>query len=237
MSPEQTLTAPPAPPARPAVDHRGRDVRRRARSRTPTASAARWTCSASVSAAPTPSPPASSARSRSCSGSPSGRARRPPSSALVARRAGARPDGGLRPGRTARTTRSAPARHLGVHGRVVGSFLSLLTAVAFFCISVWSSRRRAGRRGPPAGRPAADHPGLRRRLRRSSPSSCSSSASTASASCSRQQDRGRRRDARCSSSAIFAFAGDFDPSYAGIFTPQADAATSALFWPSFIGPP
>lgn len=29
--------------------------------------------------------------------------------------------------------------HLGVHGRIVGSFLSLLTAVAFFSISVWSS--------------------------------------------------------------------------------------------------
>ncbi|MDQ0646037.1 purine-cytosine permease-like protein [Microbacterium natoriense] len=29
--------------------------------------------------------------------------------------------------------------HLGVHGRVVGSFLSLLTAFAFFSISVWSS--------------------------------------------------------------------------------------------------
>lgn len=29
--------------------------------------------------------------------------------------------------------------HLGVHGRVVGSFLSLLTAVAFFSLSVWSS--------------------------------------------------------------------------------------------------
>ncbi|MDA3647065.1 cytosine permease [Saccharopolyspora indica] len=29
--------------------------------------------------------------------------------------------------------------HLGVHGRVVGSFLSLLTAVTFFAISVWSS--------------------------------------------------------------------------------------------------
>ena len=28
--------------------------------------------------------------------------------------------------------------HLGVHGRVVGSFLSLLTAVAFFSISVWT---------------------------------------------------------------------------------------------------
>ncbi|CAL9345965.1 hypothetical protein SUDANB105_00369 [Streptomyces sp. enrichment culture] len=29
--------------------------------------------------------------------------------------------------------------HLGVHGRVVDSFLSLLTAVAFFSLSVWSS--------------------------------------------------------------------------------------------------
>ena len=29
--------------------------------------------------------------------------------------------------------------HLGVHGRVVGSFLSLLTAITFFSISVWSS--------------------------------------------------------------------------------------------------
>ena len=29
--------------------------------------------------------------------------------------------------------------HLGVHGRIVGSFLSLLTAVAFFSLAVWSS--------------------------------------------------------------------------------------------------
>ncbi|MEK1905591.1 MAG: cytosine permease, partial [Pseudomonas sp.] len=29
--------------------------------------------------------------------------------------------------------------HFGVHGRVVGSFLSLLTAIAFFSLSVWSS--------------------------------------------------------------------------------------------------
>jgi purine-cytosine permease-like protein len=32
-----------------------------------------------------------------------------------------------------------------------------------------------------------------------------------------------------------AFAGDFDPSYAGVFTASADSATQALFWPSFIG--
>lgn len=29
--------------------------------------------------------------------------------------------------------------HFGVHGRIVGSFLSLLTAIAFFSLSVWSS--------------------------------------------------------------------------------------------------
>ncbi|GAP45370.1 transmembrane transporter [Streptomyces azureus] len=43
-----------------------------------------------------------------------------------------------------------------------------------------------------------------------------------------------------SASALFllgavAFAGDFDPSYAGAFTDSADAATTALFCPSFIG--
>jgi purine-cytosine permease-like protein len=34
---------------------------------------------------------------------------------------------------------------------------------------------------------------------------------------------------------IFAFAGSFDASYAGTFGQAADAATNALFWPSFIG--
>ncbi|MEX5502144.1 cytosine permease, partial [Pseudomonas syringae] len=29
--------------------------------------------------------------------------------------------------------------HFGVHGRIIGSFLSLLTAVAFLSLSVWSS--------------------------------------------------------------------------------------------------
>uniref|UniRef100_UPI0019807630 cytosine permease n=1 Tax=Pseudomonas viridiflava TaxID=33069 RepID=UPI0019807630 len=29
--------------------------------------------------------------------------------------------------------------HFGVHGRIIGSFLSMLTAVAFFSLSVWSS--------------------------------------------------------------------------------------------------
>jgi purine-cytosine permease-like protein len=39
---------------------------------------------------------------------------------------------------TAPTTPCLPA-HFGVHGRIVGSFLSLLTAIAFFSLSVWSS--------------------------------------------------------------------------------------------------
>lgn len=33
----------------------------------------------------------------------------------------------------------ASGAHFGVHGRIVGSFLSLLTAIAFFSLSVWSS--------------------------------------------------------------------------------------------------
>lgn len=31
--------------------------------------------------------------------------------------------------------------HFGVHGRIVGSFLSLLTAIAFFSLSVWKIGR------------------------------------------------------------------------------------------------
>ena len=54
--------------------------------------------------------------------------------------------------------------HFGVHGRIVGSFLSLLTAIAFFSLSVWSSGD-AGRRRPAPGRPGRERtepgPGLR----------------------------------------------------------------------------
>jgi hypothetical protein len=68
--------------------------------------------------------------------------------------------------------------HLGVRGRIVGSFLSLLTAIAFYSISVWVSgdarelpatgRRAAARhrrryRHQPAGQPRArrrELPGL-----------------------------------------------------------------------------
>lgn len=41
--------------------------------------------------------------------------------------------------RTGTNNAVTSSAHLGVHGRVVGSFLSLLTAFAFFSISVWSS--------------------------------------------------------------------------------------------------
>ncbi|WP_010589743.1 purine-cytosine permease family protein [Acinetobacter sp. CIP 64.2] len=41
--------------------------------------------------------------------------------------------------RTGTNNAVASAAHFGVHGRIVGSFLSLLTAIAFFSLSVWSS--------------------------------------------------------------------------------------------------
>ncbi|ENV07536.1 hypothetical protein F966_03393 [Acinetobacter higginsii] len=41
--------------------------------------------------------------------------------------------------RTGTNNAVASGAHFGVHGRVVGSFLSLLTAIAFFSLSVWSS--------------------------------------------------------------------------------------------------
>src|SRR5690348_8946367 len=124
--------------------------------------------------------------------------------------------------------------HLGVHGRVVGSFLSLLTAVAFFSISVWSSGDAlvggAHRLvGLPQNTPVYAVAyglfavlvlvvcvyGFRFML-------FVNKIAVAAATV-------------LFGLGIFAFAGDFDPSYAGIFTPHADAATSALFWPSFIG--
>jgi purine-cytosine permease-like protein len=124
--------------------------------------------------------------------------------------------------------------HLGVHGRVVGSFLSLLTAVAFFSISVWSSgdalvggaHRLVGLPQNTAVYAVAYGLfavlvlvvcvyGFRFML-------YVNKIAVAAATV-------------LFGLGIFAFAGDFDPSYAGIFTPHADAATSALFWPSFIG--
>ncbi|MEV1064615.1 cytosine permease [Streptomyces sp. NPDC050263] len=124
--------------------------------------------------------------------------------------------------------------HLGVHGRVVGSFLSLLTAIAFFSISVWSSGDALV--------------GGAHRLFGLSRSDLTYAVAYALfaglvlAVCV----YGFRfmlfvnKVAVTSATLLFllgaiAFAGDFDPSYAGVFTDSADAATDALFWPSFFG--
>ena len=124
--------------------------------------------------------------------------------------------------------------HLGVRGRVVGSFLSLLTAIAFFSISVWSSGDAlVGGAHRLFGLPenTAVHAvayglfavlvlivcvyGFRFMLF-------------------------VNKIAVAAATLLFAlgavaFAGDFDASYPGIYGPGADAATAALFWPSFIG--
>ncbi|GAA5062958.1 purine-cytosine permease-like protein [Thermocatellispora tengchongensis] len=120
--------------------------------------------------------------------------------------------------------------HLGVHGRVVGSFLSLLTAIAFFSISVWSSGDAlVGGAARLAGLPDGDlsHAvayaifavlvlvvcvyGFRFML-------FVNKIAVAAASL-------------LFVLGLFAFAGDFDPSYPGAFASTADP----LFWPSFIG--
>ncbi|WP_216591245.1 purine-cytosine permease family protein [Streptomyces brasiliscabiei] len=124
--------------------------------------------------------------------------------------------------------------HLGVHGRVVGSFLSLLTAVAFFSISVWSSGDAlVGGAHRLFGLPRTDL---------SYVVAYALFAGLVLAVCV----YGFRfmlfvnKVAVAAASLLFllgaiAFAGDFDPSYAGVFTESADAATRSLFWPSFIG--
>ncbi|MER6683508.1 purine-cytosine permease family protein [Streptomyces olivaceoviridis] len=124
--------------------------------------------------------------------------------------------------------------HLGVHGRVVGSFLSLLTAVAFFSLSVWSS-------GDALVGGAHRLFGLERG-NLSYVVAYALFAGLVLAVCV----YGFRfmlfvnKIAVTSASVLFllgavAFAGDFDPSYAGVFTASADAATRSMFWPSFIG--
>lgn len=124
--------------------------------------------------------------------------------------------------------------HLGVRGRVVGSFLSLLTAVAFFSISVWSSGDAlVGGAHRLVGLPenTATHAvaygvfavlvlvvcvyGFRFMLFVNKIAVAAATVLFAL--------------------GVFAFAGDFDASYPGIYGPGADAATAALFWPSFIG--
>ncbi|MFD8557651.1 purine-cytosine permease family protein [Streptosporangium canum] len=120
--------------------------------------------------------------------------------------------------------------HLGVHGRVVGSFLSLLTAIAFFSISVWSSGDAlVGGAHRLAGLPES---GLSYGL------AYALFAGLVLVVCV----YGFRfmllvnKVAVVAASVLFvlgafAFAGDFDPSYPGVFASTADPA----FWPSFIG--
>ena len=128
--------------------------------------------------------------------------------------------------------------HLGVHGRVVGSFLSLLTAVAFFSISVWTSgdvlvggaSRAMGGAGGAAPNDWAVGVaygvfallvlivciyGFRFMLLVNKIAVVAATVLFLL--------------------GIFAFGGTFDPGYAGIFGPGADAATNALYWPSFVG--
>ncbi|MEU9362922.1 cytosine permease [Streptomyces sp. NPDC048301] len=120
--------------------------------------------------------------------------------------------------------------HLGVHGRVVGSFLSLLTAIAFFSISVWSSGDAlVGGAHRLADVPETDLTyGIAYGV----------FAVLVLAVCV----YGFRfmllvnKIAVIAASSLFvlgafAFAGDFDPGYAGAFASTADP----LFWPSFIG--
>ncbi|MER5398502.1 cytosine permease [Streptomyces sp. NPDC002599] len=120
--------------------------------------------------------------------------------------------------------------HLGVHGRVVGSFLSLLTAIAFFSISVWSSGDAlVGGAHRLVDVPESDVTygiayaifgglvlvvciyGFRFMLLVNKIAVLAASALFVL--------------------GAFAFAGDFDPGYAGAFASTADP----LFWPSFIG--
>lgn len=128
--------------------------------------------------------------------------------------------------------------HLGVHGRVIGSFLSLLTAIAFFSISVWTSGDvLVGG----ASRALGFDPGT-------APNDLAVGvaygvfALLVLTVCI----YGFRFMLLVNKVAviaatllfvlgIFAFAGTFDPGYAGIFGPDADAATNALYWPSFVG--
>ncbi|GAB2872200.1 purine-cytosine permease family protein [Lentzea nigeriaca] len=117
--------------------------------------------------------------------------------------------------------------HLGVHGRIVGSFLSLLTAVAFFSLAVWSSGDAlVGGAHRLFGVP------------RSTPAFATAYAVFAGLVlivCT----YGFRfmlfvnKIAVVSATLLFglgvlAFAGDFDPSYAG-------TVTQDMFWPAFIG--
>jgi purine-cytosine permease-like protein len=128
--------------------------------------------------------------------------------------------------------------HLGVHGRVIGSFLSLLTAVAFFSISVWTSgdvlvggaNRAMGGAGSTATNDWAVGVaygifallvlvvciyGFRLMLLVNKIAVVAATVLFLL--------------------GIFAFGDTFDPAYAGVYGAGADAATNALYWPSFVG--
>ncbi len=116
--------------------------------------------------------------------------------------------------------------HLGVHGRIVGSFLSLLTAVAFFSLAVWSS-------GDALVGGAHRLFGMPRRTV-AYVAAYAVFAGLVLIVCT----YGFRfmlfvnKIAVVSATLLFvlgivAFAGDFDPSFAG--------TSDSLFWPSFIG--
>jgi purine-cytosine permease-like protein len=124
--------------------------------------------------------------------------------------------------------------HLGVHGRVVGSFLSLLTAVAFFSISVWTSGDvLVGGANRAMGLPDNDIAvGVAYGV----------FALLVLVVCvyGFQFMLLVNKIAVVAATVLFllgivAFGGTFDPSYAGIFGAGADAATNALYWPSFVG--
>ncbi|WP_405765099.1 cytosine permease [Streptomyces sp. NBC_00080] len=124
--------------------------------------------------------------------------------------------------------------HLGVHGRVVGSFLSLLTAIAFFSISVWSS-------GDALVGGAHRLFGLSRGdLTYAVAYAVFAGLVLAVCVYGFRFMLFVNKVAVASATVLFllgaiAFADDFDASYAGVFTDSANAATDALFWPSFIG--
>ena len=136
-----------------SVRHRGRDARRRTHPRRGPHREPARPVPARRSAAPTPSPPACSAPSRSCSASPSGRASRRCSSGVVVGALILCPMAVFGPVNGTNNAVSSSA-HLGVHGRVVGSFLSLLTGDRVLLHLGVELRRRAGRRRAPAVRPA-----------------------------------------------------------------------------------
>ncbi|AYM42001.1 nitrate reductase [Mycobacteroides chelonae] len=124
--------------------------------------------------------------------------------------------------------------HLGVHGRVVGSFLSLLTAVAFFSISVWTSGDvLVGGASRAIGLPNNGF---------TVAAAYAVFALLVLVVCiyGFQFMLLINKIAVISATALFmiglaAFWPLFDSGYAGVFGPTADPGTNALYWPAFVG--